>query len=369
MKVSGIQFNKSLEPQVLTAEVNLLKKDIKVVPNDSKKSSKKIASIPTYLSTFRYFEFPFKNKDKILKAIETTLSLEIPNWQLFTYRAYIKDNKVFCVITRKDLIEKILKKVENLFLLDSDIFPLIRVAKREGFITGKIGYLYEDIGVVITIENSFPTEVLHISVDNLKELFKKGQVLEITAKNIEQNLTVAYGNILRVFDDEGINFLEDKTAIKASFVAKLILLLLLGLAFVSLGLGIKIYQYKKELKYIKDKEKEVFIKYFNSSVVIDPLSQAKGKVATLSSFATNKKDAAEIMEYIGKTLSKNRVNFKVINLQIGKDTLYLTGLSKDISNVEKLKKFIADQYKTVFIEETSKDANGMIRFKLRATNG
>ncbi|RMA93163.1 hypothetical protein [Hydrogenothermus marinus] len=369
MEILGIEIYP--EKRKIYAKLNPLKKEIKIIKPSSK--AKAIASIPTIKSTFRIFELDIKEKSKIKKAIETNISIEFPNFENLEYSYYQYKNKIFCVITKKEYIEQIKQKFNNLSSIDSDIFSIIRVLNFNNITSGEVIHFYKNEAFYLKIESNFPKEVKTITIEEAKNLATNDTFLSgYIPKNIkgkilnnslnEPSLNIAFGNILKPAYEIGVDFLHRESKLSLKTLITFSILLILTFLFINIGLFIKDYQLKKELNLTKSKEKEIYLKYFGE-IPVDPLSQAKGKVKNLNKSKEHKKDVADILDFIGKT-KKDINNLKIMNIKASFETISIKGYASSIEDITKFTENLKKKFSFVKIVESSKDADGKIRFKL-----
>ncbi len=356
--------------QELTGNVNILRKTVHITKENKKWTV--YSYIPFKFSSYRIYQFPFSDKNKILKAVKTSLIMELKDISPYEIDFYQKENKVFCVITKKELIKQLLETHPDIELLDSDIFCLIRVAKHNGITSGVIYHFYEDFVLYIKFSDSFPVEVrtypkTDIPIEKnallsgkIPEQYKSEKVLNNPTGN--PKLNVLFGLLLRPVYQEGIDFLKKENKGFLDVLVKSVISVLIVLFIINVGLFIQKYFLNKQLLYVKNKEKEIFVKYFGSSKVIDPLSQAKGLVSTKNIHL--QKDGADILYHIAQ--SKRSVpSIKITKITVENGDFYIKGFADNIEEVDRFKTLLNKNFNHVNIEESKKDASGKIRFSIK----
>ncbi len=356
--------------QELTGNINILRKTIHITKEDKKGSV--YSYIPFKFSSYRVYQFPFTDKGKVLKAVKTSLVMELKDISPYEIDFYQKENKVFCVITRKELIEQLLEAYPNLELLDSDIFCLIRLAKHNGIARGVIYHFYEDFVLYIKFSDSFPLEVrtypkTDISVEKdallsgkIPEQFKSERVLNNPTK--DPQLNILFGLLLRPIYQEGIDFLKRENKGFLDILVKSVIFIVIVLFIINIGLSVQKYFLNKQLLYVKNKEKEIFIKYFGSSKVIDPLSQAKGLVSVKDNYF--QKDGADILYHIAQS-KRSIPSIKITKITVENTEFYIKGFADSIENIDRFKTILNRKFRQVSVEESKKDASGKIRFSIK----
>ncbi len=373
MNILAIQLTEKEKVQ-LYAKVNPLKKQIEVVK--SLKNPKVIVSIPVKESTFRIFNFDFDDERKIKKAVETALKVEFPNYNEIEWAAYYKENlQIFCVITKKELIYSLKEEHNNIYSIDSDVFSLIRLLLYNGEENAKLVHFYESYAVYLEVKQNFPQKVQSISLEDAEDILKKDNNILVSGfipENIENpvlnnpskdpKLNIAFGNALKPIYRIGVDFLHKETFLNLKNIVSISILILTFFIFINIGLFVKAYTLKQEIKKVKNKEKIVYMKYFGGTAV-DPVAQAKGKVATLKESFTKKEDAAYILNFIGKQKLKVP-KIEIIYINISSESVVIRGFADSIQTIDRFRRALNTKFSNVKIEESVKDANGKIRFRI-----
>jgi len=373
MEILGLQLYPDKES--IYAKVNPLKKEIKIVK--SAKKPKIVASIPVKQTTFRIFNFSFNESQKIKKAIETALSIEFSDFNLIDYSYIKKDDKIFCIITKKEYIKKLKEEIPDITTLDSDIFSIIRVMNFNRLYSGEVLHFYDNYAFYLKVEESFPLEIRTLTIDEAIKLKNENTLLSgnipetLEGKKLKNpvnnpQLNVAFGNVLKPVYQVGVDFLHKEISLTFNYTFVVSLLSVLLFLFINTGFLVKEFQLKKELKLLKNKEKEIYIKYFGDNVVVDPISQAKGKVANLDISTSKKEDVADFIDFIGN-VRKKIPNLKIVSLTASTKKVSIKGYANSIEEVDKFKTYLKKKLPYVKIEESSKDASGKIRFKIKAS--
>ena len=381
MIVSGVDLGTG---KSLTGEVNPLKKEVKVL--EGKKPSKVIYGFPVNRSIFRKYLFPFKNKDKIEKAVRGNLQIDLPVpfdevEYSYVYRERPEDGKVevFCVIVKKED----LKDFDEKSSVDSEIFALMRLTKFHYIHNGVIVHFSKDYIYLISFRNNFPETVrvireeeIHkknliekktvmfsgIVPDYIQEKIEKNRILNNPTENPEYN--VAFGLVLKGIDEFGIDFIhKDEEEVLSKFI-KGAGYLALSIILINVGLFVGNTIKSEELKKVKSKEKEIFIKYFNASgTVYDPLMQAEGLVASVQKSGETYKDAADVLKQIGKAKDVANIT-EIYRINIDGSMFTVQGKATSISDVEKFKNVLSMEFKAQ-INETVSTPEGNVRFSVK----
>ncbi len=375
MDITGIDYRKDTA-FILYGKVNPFKKDINLLKNPPKNATT-VVSIPAALSTFRIYEFPVKDPEKIKNLVKGQLQFDIPiPFEQIDYSYYISGNgKVFCVITKKDIINEILEKYENVSIIDSEIFSLIRLLNQKGEKNGKIIHFFKDQSVFIEIEDNFPVNIqilgnnykefldstVYISGEYPEELASHDRILNFGVKPVEN---VAYGNILRGINPIGVDFLhKDRVNITSIFFKVLITLILVFLV-IDGALFLNNLFLQKQINEVKAKQKEIYLKYFSpSGPVFDPLMQAKGLISRAKSSQQEKESLLDVLDKISAAKLKSGIE-EIYRINIEKDRFIIQGIGKSLKDIEKFKNELSKYYK-VSIEESVVNAEGKVRFKIK----
>jgi len=360
----------------LVGDINPIKKDIKIDKNiTNKKVALEIYSIPSSKLTFRKYSFPIKKTDYLEKTLKTQLELDLPiNLKEIEYRYITKqsENKldIFCVITKKDEI----KNFPENSVVDTEIFSLIRVAKFNGITEGIIYHFTNSYILKLRFNDSFPEEVRVIdSVSSIEEdAYISGNIKGYSFNNkVLNNPTgepfnnVAFGLLIKPLYDIGVDFLKknDTDFIKSNIKALTYLtlsLIILNLVFF-INLQIKNY----ELKKIKNKQKEIFYKYWKKSGrIYSPLLQAKGILKNLKTKGRSKLDGIYILEQIGKSVKSSGVE-SIKKVHISSNRVLMEGIATNEIQFKEFKRVLARNF-SIENEETYLQQSGKLKFKIEA---
>ncbi|WP_029522759.1 hypothetical protein [Persephonella sp. KM09-Lau-8] len=356
----------------LFGEVNPLKKEVKLLKKEPK-NFKNIYAFPASKSTFRKYTFPFKDKNKIEKAVRTQIQLDIPvEPDQLEYGYYVHHNKgkseVFCVIVRKED----LSSIKDAEIIDSEIFSLLRVARYYGIKSCKIIHFSEDYILYLQIEDDFIQQARVLSsvpeIDN--ETYLSGKIPEDLKntrilKNPEENpvLNVAFGAVLRGIDDTGVDFLHKAESKNTERLIKGAIYLFTAVVLINIALFVKLFLLEKQLKTVKEKEKEIFMKGFNyTGEIFDPLEQAKGKLKAIKEGSSISTDAVDVLSFIAKE-KKSFPDIKIYRINITESRFILQGTAHDIKSVENFKNRLSQKY-PASIDETVSTPDGKIRFSI-----
>ncbi len=375
MNIVGIDF-RDQEEFLLYAKVNPFKKNIQLLEKEPK-NSQKVVSIPSYLSTFRIYEFPIKDKEKIKNLVKGQLQFDIPvPFEEIDYSYYVhSDGRVFCVITRKEILNSIVEKYHQINIIDSEVFSLIRLLNHKGYKDGQIVHFYKDQTVFISVSNNFPENV-HIIGSDYKDYiqdqtFLSGDIPQeykdhpnILDFGIDTRLNVAYGNILRGIYSHGVDFLHKDQLNIISIFSRLIIAIAVAFLFIGSSLFISNKLLESQIKQVKNKQKEIYLKYFSpSGPVFDPLMQAKGLISKAKSSKSSKESLLDILEHIAQAKLKSGIE-EIYRINVEKDSFQVQGVAKTLKDVEKFKNELSKYY-AVSIEESIVNAEGKIRFKIK----
>jgi hypothetical protein len=377
MNIKGIDYKKEKKYE-LVAEVNVFKKKVKILEKEPKET-KVVVSVPFNLTTFRVYKFPVKDNDKIKNLVKGQLQFDIPiPLEELEYDFYLKDDTAFCVITKKSVIEEIKETYQKVDILDSEIFSIIRLMNFKGENSGKVIHFSSDYAYYLEFEDNFPKMVHALSDKDLdkflssdtflsgeipESLKEKHKILNNPTKN--PALNIAFGNILRgIFDETGIDFLHKEKADFTSYIVKGLIYFMIALFFINAGIYAKIFFLQEKIKEVKNKEKEIFIKYFSSSTpVFDPLTQAKGLVSSVENRKTQTIDALDILDDVGKAKMKTRIK-ELYKINIGISDFTIQGIAESLKDVENFKNELSKKYQ-VIIEESVTNTEGKIRFSIK----
>ncbi|WP_457625166.1 hypothetical protein [Persephonella sp.] len=367
MIIKGVDLGLS---EYLIGEVNPFKKDIKILKNEPK-NIKVFYSFPSVKSTFRKYRFPFKDRSKIEKAIKTQLSLDLPfPIDSVKYSYYLKTDKngadVFCVIAKKEDIDA----VKDADIIDSELFSFLRICMLMGKDNCGIIHFSDGYVVQLLIKNSFIEYARVIpDVDKIPEGFLlSGKIPEkfssyekLKIDGIDTKLNVCYGLLLRGIFNVGIDFSGRSGKDYIEKLLKGAFYILLSGAVLNGALFYKSYTLEKQLKKIKEKENEIFIKTFNyTGEIFDPLEQAKSKLLLVEKESSISEDAVELLDYIGNSMKSTAVH-KIYSISITDGKFRIKGVARSISDVEQFKDKLSEKFRAK-IEETVNTPEGEIRF-------
>lgn len=369
MIVKGIDLSLNVE---LVAKIKPLKSEVYLIDKPSS-IQKTIASFPAVKSTFRTYEFPFADKDKIQKAVETALKVDLPvSFESVSYDYTLKTQKdktiVFCVIAKKEDVQNL----KNVDILDSEVFAPLRITRFLNLKNITILHFSDGYIVEVFVEDGFIKKVRILkNIENIPEnTLLSGDIPEkfenspkLKIENILPKYNVAYGLLLRMLDDTGVDLLHKSN--KDTFVKLLkgTFYLFLSVLVLSIAIGFKVFVLKKQIKYVKEKEKEVFVKSFNySGTIFDPLEQAKSKLLMLKNKNNDKEDTIDVLNFIGTGLSKLN-NVELFKITISQNRFIIKGVAKSIREIEMLKNFLSKKYNAK-IEETVNTPKGEVRFTI-----
>jgi len=367
--VKGIDLSLNVE---LVAKIKPLKSKVYLIDKPSS-IQKTIASFPAIKSTFRTYEFPFSDKDKIQKAVETALKVDLPiSFESVSYDYILKTYKdktfVFCVIAKKEDVQNL----KNVDILDSEVFALLRIARFLNLKNINILHFSDGYIVEVFVKDSFIKKVRILkNIENIPQnTLLSGDIPEkfenypkLKVENILPKYNVAYGLLLKMLDDTGIDLLHKSN--KDIFVKLLkgAFYLFLSVLVLSIAIWFKVFTLKKQIKYVKEKEKEIFVKAFNySGTIFDPLEQAKSKLLMLKNKDKYKEDTIDILNFIGIDLSKLN-NVELFKITISQNRFIIKGTAKSIREIEMLKNFLSKKYNAK-IEETVNTPKGEVRFTI-----
>ncbi|NPA51911.1 MAG: hypothetical protein GXO22_03360 [Aquificae bacterium] len=375
MNIIGIDYREEKD-FILYAKVNPFKKSVSLLEKPPK-NSQMVVSIPSYLSTFRVYKFPIKDKEKIKNLIKGQLQFDLPvSFEEIDYSYYVhNDGRVFCVITKKEILNAVLKKYENVNIVDSEVFSLIRLLNFKGEKDGKIIHFFGENTVFVRINDNFPEDV-HIIKENYKEYIDEDTYLsgdvpqeykshkKILNFNIDPKFNVAYGNILRGIYTNGVDFLHKEQLNVISIFTKLILALIVAFAVIDISLLVSNALLQKQIEEVKNKQKEIYIKYFSpSGTVYDPITQAKGLIAKAKTSKSSTESLLDILEHIAKAKMEAGIE-EIYKINLEKNGFSIQGVANSLKDIEKFKNELSKYY-IVTIEETVVNAEGKIRFKIK----
>ncbi len=375
MNITGIDY-RSDEELIVYAKVNPFKKKVNILEKEPK-NSQRIISIPVYLSTFRVYQFPLKDKEKIKNLIKGQLQFDIPaSFDEIDYSYYVHhDGRVFCVITKKEILNSIVEKYKQVNIIDSEVFSIIRLLNHIGLKDGEVIHFYKDQTVYLKITDNFPEDVRIISKnyhDYVKEdTFLSGDIPQefknhknILTFEVDTKLNVAYGNVLRGIYSIGVDFLHKDQLNLVSIFFKFIFAVILAFLFIDVSLLISNTLLENQIKKVKNKQKEIYLKYFSpSGPVFDPLMQAKGLIANAKSSKSSKESLLTILDNIAQAKLKSGIE-EIYRINVEEDSFSIQGVAKTLKDVEKFKNYLSRYYK-VSIEESVVNAEGKIRFKIK----
>ncbi|MCW4573362.1 hypothetical protein SAMN06264868_104102 [Venenivibrio stagnispumantis] len=368
MEILALQLEKE---EKIYAKINPLNKDIKI--SENLKNPKVVVSIPVNQTTFRYFKLDINDEIKLKKAVETSLKFDFPDFENIAFDFYKKNNDIFCVITKKEIVENIKTQYKSIFKIDSDIFAILRVLTHNNIKDADIIHFYPDYAVYIKVENSFPKFVRSLSINEAINSAKENNSIIVSGyipRDInnpvlnnplsDPRLNIAFGNLIAPLYDIGIDFLHQEDFFSFKKLSLITLSLVGVFIMINLSLFIKVLFLEKELKFIKNKEKIIYTKYFNEPA-FEPVNQARGKVAKFQEDSKNKENIADILEFIGSKKSKT---IDILFLDISQNQLSIKAVANTIEEVENFRKILNDKFSDVKIEESVKEPEGRIRFKI-----
>ncbi|WP_457621814.1 hypothetical protein [Persephonella sp.] len=356
----------------LIGEVNPLKKNVKILKREPK-TFKKIYGFPSIKSTFRKYSFPFKDRSKIEKAVRTQLQIDLPfpveQVEYSYYERYEKNKtELFCIVVKKEDLEDI----ADGDIVDSEIFALLRLARYNGLEDCEIIHFAENYCVYLKIKDQFIDQVRVLSQPpEIKEdIYLSGSIPDSmkkhkTLKNPTDDpvFNVSFGLLLRGLDDTGIDLLHRSEELNTEKMLKGALYLFLAVVILNLTLFLRLEIMEEQLKLVKEKEKELFVKGFNyTGEVFDPLEQAKGKMSALKASSVRQEDAVDILNFIGRSKKVSGVR-KIYRITISSDRFVIHGMADSIKDVEKFKNSLNSKY-VANIDETVSTPEGMVRFSI-----
>ncbi len=349
-----------------------------------KKVSKVIFGFPVTKTLFRKYVFPFKNKEKIEKAVKGQLSVDLPLSledveYAYVVKEIIGENKVevFCVIVPKEDISHFKHSV------DSEIFALMRLCKNQDIHNGTVVHFAKNYIYKVRFRDNFPESVRVIREDEIKnkelhyredtvfsgfipDYIPRDRILNNPVGDPKYN--VAYGLLLKSIDDFGVDFTHKYDSQNINKLLKGALYLSLAIFFINVGLFTYGSVKERILRKIKSQEKEIYIKYFSASgEVYDPLLQAKGLVSSVKKYGYSPEDAADVLNEIGKAKEISGVK-EIYKINISGKLFVIQGRASTIKDVEKFKNALSIKYKAK-IEETINTPQGDIRFTIKGEVG
>jgi len=276
--------------------------------------------------------------------------------------------EIFCVIVRKEDLQKI----KDGDIIDSEIFALLRLAKYNGLNNCEILHFSEGYSVYLKIKDQFIDQVRVFSqkpeIDD--NFYLSGNIPEdISSNRILKNptddpsLNVAFGLLLRGVDDTGIDLLHRSEELYTEKILKGAVYLTLAVVLFNLALIFRLELLERQLRSIKEKEKELFVKGFNyTGEVFDPLEQAKGKIASLKASSVKKEDAVDILDFIGRSKRSAGIS-RIYRISITSERFVIQGIAYSIKDVERFKNGLNSKYEAN-IDETVSTPEGMVRFSI-----
>ncbi len=344
----------------------------------SKKNSKIIYGFPVVKSLFRKYTFPFKDREKIDKAVKGNLSIDLPISLLeveygYVIKEHATENKVdvFCVIVPKEELKYLKHSV------DSEIFALLRLCRANYIHNGVLIHYGRDYIFLLKFKENFPEEVRVIKEEDAKKWINKessvfsgfvpeyvprDKLLLNPAKKTEYN--VSYGLTLKAVDDFGVDFLHKDESKHVSAALKGAIYLVFSFLFLDISLFSYLFVKEKELRKIKEKEKEIYIKYFSASEqVYDPVLQAKGKLSLIKNGSSGSLDAADVLNEIGKAKDISGIK-EIYKINISGKTFIIQGRASSIQQIEKFKNSLSIMF-NASISETISTPEGDIRFVIK----
>ncbi|NPA13546.1 MAG: hypothetical protein GXO45_06135, partial [Aquificae bacterium] len=322
---------------------------------------------PVSKSLFRRYKLKVKDKKHIEKALHSKLKAELPlPLEKFRYR-YIhrKDGDytdIFCVLIPEEELKGLKNKV-----VDSEVFALLRLFLHQGKREGSILHISQDYRYLLEVKDGFPEAVKVISgntaVDNNTYLSGKveGEGKRLNNPTGNPLYNVCYGLLIKDFYPFGVDF---NSQIEGDWLDKQLKgVLYIGAGFLAVGVGLYTLALSKGavLKEIKEKQKEVYAKYISpNEVVIDPLTQAKGKLSQLQKSAGKTVDGAYILSKLGEAKVKAGIK-EIKRVSINGGYIQIEGKADSITQIEKFKNTLSNQF-DIKITQTSKTPSGQLRF-------
>ncbi|WP_457643799.1 hypothetical protein [Persephonella sp.] len=361
----------------ILADINPLKKSVSVIQKG--KPVKKIYGFPVKKTLLRIYEFPFKNREKLHKAVISHLKYDLPvaldelEYSYIT-RAEGDTTKIFCIAVRKSD----LKGFDGKSSVDSEIFALIRLLRFNGITDCTLIHFGPDYIFVMKIKDSFPQFVRTILKEEIEiyteentylsgfipDDYRSGDINLLNNPTGDTKMNVAFGLVLRALDDFGVDLLHRDRGGLISVLLKGAVYLFIAFILLN-GALFGVYYFKeKELKIVKEKEKEIFIKYFGDGTpVYDPLTQAKGLVSIKGKGSVSEEDAVDLLNEIGRAKKESGIK-EIYKINISGTMFTVYGKADSITKVEKFKNLLSRKYTTT-IEETVNTPAGDIRFVVK----
>ncbi len=376
MNITGIDYREDRD-FILYGKVNPFKKEVKLLEREPKNSSV-VVSIPAYLSTFRVYKFPIKDREKIKNLVKGQLQFDIPiPFEEIDYAYYVySDGRVFCVITKKSVISDITEKYKVVNVIDSEIFSLIRLLNHKGKREGKIVHFFGDKTVYLEVKDNFPENIRILKEQEAEDFISEDVLISgtipdrfknyenIVSLGVEPDFNVAYGNLLKNIYSPGVDFLHKETFNLSALLVKVFLSIILIFLFIDTSLFLKVYYLQQEIKQVKNKQIEIFQKYFSSSSpVYDPLLQAKGLIEKAESSEEEEESLLEILERIAQAKAKSSIE-EIYRINVQTNSFSVQGIAPSLKDVEKFKDELSKYY-NVTIEESVVTTEGKIRFRLK----
>ena len=361
----------------LIGDINPIKKDVKIIQNiANKRVSLEIYSIPSYKLTFRKYSFPTKKIEFLEKSLKTQLKLDLPvDIDEVEYRYITKPNKngydVFCVIAKKEDLKNFPKKT----IVDTDFFSLIRLAKFNGVSDGIIYHFTDKNVIKVRFKDSFPLEVrVFNEIYQIEEnAYLSGKIKGLNFKNrVLNNPTaepinnVSFGLLLKPVYDIGVDFFKknDTDFIKNNL--KSLLYLTLSLIILNFVFFINLQVKNYELKKIKEKEKEIFYKYWQTSgKIYSPLTQAKGILKNLKLKNRKKTDKLTLLNKLGRLVKYSGIE-SITRVYISDNRIVIEGFATNENQFKKFRKRLNRRF-PINEEENYIQQSGKLKFKIEAT--
>ncbi|WP_457568362.1 hypothetical protein [Desulfurobacterium sp.] len=330
-------------------EVNPLKGTVRCA--DDGDYDRLFVVLPAEKSTFRIRHFPFNDRRKILKIVESDVKSTpfLSEERLVCRSLFFPDGDgttVLTVIVRESDIDAVREKEAD--SIDSEVFALLRAILFEGKRDGDFYYQKKKSTVLISVRRGVP-----VAVRVLAKGVSEGE--PISCSGISHELIPLFGSALQLVRNLEVNFLkEESSGVEGSFL-KAASLLFLSLVFLSAVLFGGSRLFKREAKRIRKIEASLFREKFPDVPAVDPLTQLKGMLASREEKGI---DAVDVLNIAGRVKGEG---ISVLKFNAGDGRFSIEGKAPDIASATafagKLRRFNAEITETV----TLKDG---IRFRL-----
>lgn len=314
---------------------------IKKIENTQTESFKDIdefyLSLPVNILNFRILEFPFTDREKLLKVIPFELDNLIIGgianivYDFTTLATINDDNKILVGYLDKKILAVILKKLLT-YGFDPRIITSIELGK-----------------IIRDKKKDIASELL--SPEIISEEDRVASAIEELKSSI---LNLRTGEFAYTKDKE-----------KNLQKIKLTLILLIALAFiVNAILGFRIFVANDEMSSIKKEMRNIYSSLFpTDKKITDELYQMK-------SHMKNIKDKADILvgintlEHMLKLSDKKSKGIVVEELNIEKEIITIKGEASSMVDLDELKKSLSDNYQNVAISDMKPLSENKILFTL-----